>query len=112
WPFKPYFVVYRTEDMDQNNFPIWEEPLSGWRAPVYRRGFAKQEVFDSYNSWYLKAGIPRYQEVNFEAYELTVWEKIKLLFAKQEQDSRDISDKELKEIEERNQRLVKLDQKK
>lgn len=86
WPFKPFFKVYRTEEMDQQNFPIWEEPLSGWKAELYRAHFAEERVYKAYNSWYLRAGIPKSQEVAFEAYELTSWEKLKALFSKIDKD--------------------------
>lgn len=80
WPFKTYFKVYRTEEMDQQNFPIWEDLSTGWQAELWRSHFASDEVYRSYNSWYLRAGIPKSQEVNFEAYDLTTWEKIKMFF--------------------------------
>lgn len=76
WPFKTYFKVYRTEEMDQGNFPIWEDLMTGWQAEVWGSHFASNEVYRSYNSWYLRAGIPKSQEVSFEAYDLTTWEKL------------------------------------
>lgn len=84
WPFKPFFFVYTTEDMDDQNIPVWEEhiPYSNgkvWRAPIYRKYFAKKKIYDLYNSWYLRDGIEKSQEVNFEAYELSVGDKLALL---------------------------------
>lgn len=82
WPFKPFFKVYRTEEMDQQNFPIWEDLMTEWQAELWHSGFADADVYASYNSWYLRAGIPKSQEIYFEAYDLTLWEKIKLFFTK------------------------------
>lgn len=82
WPFKTYFKVYRTEEMDQGNFPIWEDLMTGWQAEVWQSHFGKKEVYDSFNSWYLRAGIPKSQEISFEAYDLTTWEKFKGFFVK------------------------------
>lgn len=102
WPFKPYFKVYRTEEMDQQNFPIWEELSTGWQAPIWHSGFANQEVYDSYNSWYLRAGIPRSQELDFEAYNLSTWDKIKILFSSLPKQERVMSDEAIADLEKRN----------
>ncbi len=79
WPFATYFKVYRTEEMDAANFPIWEELSTGWVAELWKSHFARQEVYDSYDSWYLRAGQQKSQEVYFEAYDLSTWEKLKML---------------------------------
>jgi len=81
WPFRTYFKVYRTEEMDQTNFPIWEDPMNDWVAPVWQSHFASDEVYNAYNSWYLRAGIPNSQEVKFEAYDLNFFDKIHALFS-------------------------------
>lgn len=100
WPFKTYFKIYRTEEMDQMNFPIWEDLSTGWRAELWRSHFASAEIYNSYNSWYLRAGIPRSQDISFEAYELTFWEKIKALFSLKKKKVHDApSDDTLKRIE-------------
>ena len=80
WPFRVYFKVYRTEEMDQTNFPIWDDPMNDWEAEVWQSHFASDEVYNAYNSLYLRAGIPNSQEVSFEAFDLNPWEKIKALF--------------------------------
>lgn len=77
WPFLPYFKVYRTEEMDDSNFPVWE--TEDYKAPLWRSHFASKEVYESYNSWYLRAGLPKSQEVSFEAYDLSFRDKIKAL---------------------------------
>jgi hypothetical protein len=84
WPFRPFFRVYRTEEMDDQNLPVWEEhiPYSNgkvWRAPIYKQYFARKKIYDLYNSWYLREGIEKSQEVNFEAYELSFFDKVKTL---------------------------------
>ena len=81
WPFATYFKVYRTEEMDSNNFPIWEDLTTDWQAELWHSHFAKKEVYDAYNSWYLRAGIPKSQEVSFEAYDLSTIDKIIAMFA-------------------------------
>ncbi len=110
WPFKPYFKVYRTEEMDQQNFPIWEDFQTDWQAPVWHSGFAQQEVYDSYNSWYLRAGIPNSQELDFEAYELSFIDKLRLLFSKSKKYiAAEYSEADLKDLEERNMAKFKED---
>jgi len=84
WPFRPYFFVFVTEDMDDNNIPVWEEhiPYSNgkvWRAPIHRKYFASKKIYALYNSWYLREGIEKSQEVNFDAYELSFIEKLMAL---------------------------------
>lgn len=80
WPFKNYFKIYRTEEMDQNNFPIWDEPSTGFKAELWRGHFADQVVYDAFNSWYLRKGIKKSQTVAFEAYDLELFEKLVLIF--------------------------------
>jgi hypothetical protein len=69
-----------TEEMDEQNYPIWEKPLEEWVAPVFHQGFEDKKIYSLYNSWYLREGIVPSQEVNFEAYQLTTIEKIKAFF--------------------------------
>lgn len=84
WPFKPYFKVFVTEDMDDNNIPVWEEhiPYSNgkvWRAPIHRRYFYSKKISNLYNSWYLRDGIEKSQEVHFDAYELSFFDKLRTM---------------------------------
>ena len=104
WPFIPYFKVYRTEEMDNQNYPIFEELQSGWKAELWHSGFAKDWVYNSYNSWYLRAGIPRSQEIKFEAYKLNIIQKLYLLFrpTNKHQVKVEMDKNALKELEERN----------
>lgn len=84
WPFKYYFKVYQTEEMDDQNYPIWEERMPDgkmWKAPCVRSNFASDEIYDMYNSWYLRQGKPKSQEVRFEAFDLTFAEKLEALFS-------------------------------
>ncbi len=104
WPFKTYFKVYRTEEMDQANFPIWEDLMNDWHAEVWQSHFASQEVYNSFNSWYLRAGIPKSQEISFEAYELTTWEKIKAFFTLKKTKVIGPSKDSIRELEESNRR--------
>lgn len=77
WPFKNFFKVYRTEEMDNQNYPIWEDVQNDWKAEVFYKGFAKNSIYNLYNSWYLRAGIPKSQEVKFNAYDLSWIERLK-----------------------------------
>lgn len=83
-PWRNYFKVYMTEEMDDQSNPIWEKPMEGWTAPIFHQGFEDKTIYGLYNSWYLREGILPSQDVNFEAYELTTLEKIKALFSKKE----------------------------
>lgn len=82
WPFATYFKVYRTEEMDTTNFPIWEDLSTEWTAELWKSHFASNDVYSAYNSWYLRAGVPKSQEVYFEAYDLTTWEKLMAFLVK------------------------------
>lgn len=84
WPFRTFFKVYRTEEMDDANNPVWEKPLEKWTAELWRSGFANKKVYNAYNSWYLREGIIKSQEVLFEAYQLSILDKIKALFTRNE----------------------------
>lgn len=103
WPFAHYFKIYRTEEMDINNFPIWEDGITGWQAELWHKHFGKKEVYDSFNSWYLRAGIPKSQEVGFEAYDLTLWEKIKALFSKKERFKAEWNDEAIERVKKINE---------
>lgn len=107
WPFKTYFKVYRTEEMDNNNYPIWEEHLSGWKAELWHSGFATNEVFDAYNSWYLRAGIPRSQTIDLEAYELNWMQRFTSLFQKKEEQ--EVSTEIFERVKENNKKKYATD---
>jgi len=79
WPFANYFKIYRSEEMDQQNFPIWDEPSTGFRAELWKSHFGKKYIYNSYNSWYLRQGIKKSQTVRFEAYDLNFFEKVVLI---------------------------------
>ncbi len=78
------FKILRTEDMDSSNYPIWHiegtETKPDWDAEVYYSAFAKKHIYDMYNSWYLRGGIPRSQDIYFEAYDLSTLSKFKAFF--------------------------------
>lgn len=80
FPFKPYFKVYRTEEVDTGMLPVWEDSINDWQAELWHSHFARQYIYEMYNSWYLRAGIPKSQTVAFEAYNLNQFEKLVLLF--------------------------------
>lgn len=80
YPFKNYFKVYRTEEMDQQNFPIWEAPMDNFRAELWHGHFADNKIYEAYNSWYLRKGVKKSQEVAFEAYDLNLFEKLVLIY--------------------------------
>jgi hypothetical protein len=73
------FYIYRTEEMDSSNFPIWK--TEDWEAPLWKAHFASREIYKSYNSWYLRQGIEKSQAVNFEAYDLNFSERLKAMLS-------------------------------
>jgi hypothetical protein len=76
FPFlPPLFKIRATEEMDNTNFPIWDN------AKVISSHFARKAIFNSYNSWYLNNGIPISQKVYFDAWDFTLKGKIMLLFS-------------------------------
>jgi len=76
WPFV-HFKVYATEDIDAQNMPTWD--LDNMK-PV-ETYFANKRILNAYNSWYLRHGIPRSQEVFFEAYDLDFKERLDSIFS-------------------------------
>lgn len=80
WPWV-FFKIYRTEEMDNSNFPVWQilnsqgDPV--WKAETWKSHFARRAIYDAYNSWYLRGGIERSQSVYFLAYDLKIWDKIR-----------------------------------
>lgn len=70
-----YFKVYATEEIDAQNMPIWEQ------AEVKESYFASKKIYNAYNSWYLRGGIPISQEINFEAYDLNFFQRFSLLLS-------------------------------
>jgi hypothetical protein len=81
-PWWNYFKVYMTEEMDEQNNPIWEKVQEDWRAPIFYSGFEDKKIYSLYNSWYLREGIVSSQEVKFDAYILSFIDKWKALFSK------------------------------
>lgn len=84
-PWRNYFKVYMTEEMDEGNNPIWEKPMEDWKAGIYHQGFEDKTVYSLYNSWYLREGIVPSQDVRFEAYTLNIIDKIKAFFTKKQE---------------------------
>lgn len=86
FPFLPsYFKVYRTEEIDEgNNYPIWVRHNSvgdiTWKAPIFHSGFARQRIYDAYDSWYMRKQMVRSQNLDLEAFELGAGDKLKALF--------------------------------
>lgn len=102
WPFVPYFKIYRTEEMDNSNIPVWDNEIEDYHAEVWHSHFGKKEIYNAYNSWYLRAGIPKTQDIKFEAYELSTWEKLKAFIKKVETVTVTPSDEEMKALEIKN----------
>jgi len=74
WPF---LIFRRTEftEMKDNDVDETAEPAS------FKTYFASKRVMDAYNSKYLRGGIEKSQEVNFEAFDLNFWSRTKLLLS-------------------------------
>jgi len=73
----PLLIFKRTEyqDMKDNDVDETSDPVS---EKVY---FAKKKVMSAYDTKYLRAGIPKSQEVYFDAYAYTLPGRIKLFFS-------------------------------
>jgi len=86
FPFLPiFFVVYCTEEVDNaQSYPVWVRHDSTgeevWRAPVFHSGFARKNVYDAYDSWYMRKQMQKSQELYLSGYELTQKEKFVLLY--------------------------------
>lgn len=74
WPFL-FFKVLATEDIDASNMPLFNN------AKVVDRYFGDQTIFRAYNSKYLRGGIPKSQDVYFEAYDFDILGRLKLFFS-------------------------------
>jgi len=74
WPF---LVFRRTEyqDMKENDVDEEAEPIS---KKVY---IASKQVLNAYNSKYMRAGVPKSQEVQFEAFDYSFIGRLKLLLS-------------------------------
>lgn len=86
FPFlPPYLKVYATDEIDEgNNYPIWVRHNSQgevtWKAPVYHSGFARKKIYEAYDSWYMRKNMVRSQDIHVQAYELSLFHKLGLLF--------------------------------
>jgi hypothetical protein len=90
FPFCPaFFRVRCTDEIDENsNYPLWVRHDSQgditWRAPVWHSGFAKKEIYNAYDSWYMRQNMIRSQDLDIEAFTLSLKDKFKALFAKKD----------------------------
>lgn len=86
FPFFPkFFRVYCTEEVDNaQSYPVWVRHDSTgkevWRAPVYHSGFARKEVYDAYDSWYMRKNMKKSQDIHITGYEFRQGEKIRLFW--------------------------------
>jgi hypothetical protein len=72
WPF---LLFKRTEFQDLTQETVDEtKPLS------VKRYFARKDVLRSYNSKYLRGGVPKSQEVYFDAFDLTFRQRCEQLW--------------------------------
>jgi len=73
---KPYFKVYSTQELDNSEMPIFDP-----EAKASDRYWAKQEIFNTFNSWYLRGGIPISQDLHFTAYDFSFGQRLLHLFS-------------------------------
>jgi len=68
----PRFKLYATEEIDAQNMPIFDlendKPIETY--------FASKKIFNAYNSKYLRKGLPISQQVFFEAYDFSFFQRI------------------------------------
>jgi len=73
WPWVQFirteYQAMKSETVDEDS-----EPVS------IKKYYASQKVFSAYNTHYLSQGVEKSQNVFFEAYQLTFFEKLKFLF--------------------------------
>jgi hypothetical protein len=79
--FPTRFRVFRTDDVNEiSNYPIWVRHNSTgevtWQAPLWHSGFAKQYIYDAYDSWYMRQNMIRSQDIKVDAYELSFGDKM------------------------------------
>lgn len=84
WFFGTRFKVYRTDEIDESsNYPIWVRHDSTgrvvWKAPLYHSGYAKQWVYDMYDSWYMRQEMIRSQDIKVDAYAVGFFQRFRLL---------------------------------
>jgi hypothetical protein len=85
WPlFGTRFKVYITDEIDEGtNYPLWVRHNSQgetiWKAPVYYSAWAKQEIYDAYDSWYMRKQMIRSQDLHIEGYTLDFKDKLRKL---------------------------------
>lgn len=75
WPFL-HFKVYATSEIDNTHMPMFD--MEGKADETY---WGKKKILNAYNSYYLREGIPRSQEVFFEAYDFSFKERFHLLLS-------------------------------
>jgi len=81
WPIVR-FKILRTQDVDDNNLPVFtSEPEVYDRNHLYTSHFARKKIYNSYNSWYLRGGIPKSQDVFFEAFDFDFLGRWNLLYS-------------------------------
>lgn len=72
WPFV-HFKVYATEEIDAQNMPEWDLEKD---KPV-ETYFGQKKILNAYNSWYLRKGLKKSQDVHYEAYDLGFIDRLK-----------------------------------
>jgi len=73
WPWVR-FARYEFQQMTGETVDENSEPIS------IKTYWGKKSVFNAYNTNFLAEGIPKSQQVNFEAFELSLWDKIKAMY--------------------------------
>ena len=71
---RPRFARYEFQEMTKETVNEEIEPIST------KKYWGKASIFNAYNTDYLSEGIPKSQDVFFEAYDLTFFQKIRALF--------------------------------
>lgn len=87
FPFLPkFFRVYITDEVDESNgYPLWVRHNSQgeviWKAEVYHSGFARKEVYQAYDSWYMRKNMEKSQEIHLKAHELNFNDRLGLVLS-------------------------------
>ena len=86
YPFVPrLFRVYMSDEVEESNgYPIWVRHNSVgeevWKAPLYHSGFGRKEIYDAYDSWYMRKNMVKSQELHLQGFQVSFADKWRLLW--------------------------------
>jgi len=73
---RPFFKVYSTSELDNSDMPVFDP-----NAKASDRYWGQKRIFETFNSWYLRGGIPISQDIHFEAFDFSFIDRFRLLLS-------------------------------